>query len=175
MDASPPAVTAAPEWVVMGRVSGFYGLKGWVKILSFTRERDGILGYDPLYLNLGGQWRPFPVEGARIQGKGLILKLAGRDGRDEAAALLGAEIAVHRTQLAALEPDEYYWADLEGLRVITIDGVELGRVERLLETGANDVVVVQGDRERLIPFLREVVAQVDIEGGILRVDWDPVF
>jgi 16S rRNA processing protein RimM len=160
----------------MGRVSGFYGLKGWVKVLSFTRERDGILGYDPLYLYREGQWRPLPVEDARIQGKGLILKLAGCDDRDEAATLLGAEIAVHRAQLATLGPDEYYWTDLEGLRVVTLDDVELGRVERLLETGANDVVVVRGDRERLIPFLRgEVIAQVDLAGGIMRVDWDPEF
>jgi 16S rRNA processing protein RimM len=160
----------------MGRVSGFYGLKGWVKVLSFTRERDGILGYDPLYLNVEGQWHPLPVEDARTQGKGLILKLAGRDDRDDTATLLGADIAVHRTQLPALEPDEYYWTDLEGLRVITVDDVELGRVERLLETGANDVVVVRGDKERLIPFLQgEVIEQVDLASGIMRVDWDPEF
>jgi len=165
-----------PDWVLMGRVAGLYGVLGWVKVISHTQPRDSLADYAPLYLNRGGRWQPIAVEEKRLQGKGLILKFAGYEDRDAAAALIGCDIAVRREQLPLAAPGEYYWADLEGLRVITLDGMALGKVQRLFETGANDVVVVTGERERLIPFLQgDVIVKIDLEGGEMWVDWDPAF
>jgi len=163
-------------WVVLGRITGLYGVQGWVKVFSYTEPRAGIIGYDPLYLDGQGDWRPCRIEEGRLQGKGVIIKFAGYDDRDAATALLGRDIAVRREQLAPLNAGEYYWSDLEGLRVMTVGGVVLGVVERLFETGANDVMVVAGERERLIPFIAgDVIVEIDLTGGVMRVDWDPDF
>jgi 16S rRNA processing protein RimM len=116
------------------------------------------------------------VEAAQRQGPALIVKLSGVCDRDQASALVGSEIAVHRRDLPEPEADRFYWSDLEGLTVRTLDGQSLGRVERLFETGANDVLVVRGERERLLPFAYgTVVRQVDLNAGEIRVDWDPDF
>jgi 16S rRNA processing protein RimM len=110
------------------------------------------------------------------QGKGVVARLAECDNRDQAYALMGSEIAVRRDQLPATAPGEYYWSELQGLDVVNTDGESLGTVDHLLETGANDVLVVKGDRERLIPFVMdEVVIAVDREQGRIRVDWDKDF
>jgi 16S rRNA processing protein RimM len=106
----------------------------------------------------------------------VVLKFVGCDDRDQVIALLQADIAVRRAQLPPPAPGEYYWADLQGLRVVTVDDVELGTVSHLLATGANDVLVVKGERERLLPFVRDqVVVEVNLEQRLLRVDWDPDF
>jgi 16S rRNA processing protein RimM len=162
--------------IVLGRISGVYGVRGWVKVFSYTEPRDELTRYNPILLGRDGRWREARVEGGRGQGKGVVMKIEGCDDRDAAAALMGDEIAVWRDQLPPLPDGEYYWADLVGLEVLTLDGVRLGVVADLFHTGANDVIVVQGDRERLIPYVRdEVVREVDLEAGILRVDWDPEF
>lgn len=164
------------EWVIMGRVAGLFGVQGWVKLISHTEPRIGILDYAPLYLETADGWQPVHLEQGRAQGKGIVAKFAGIDDRDAAAMLLDRALAVRREQLPAVAEDEYYWADLEGLRVVTLQGRELGVIHRLFETGANDVMVVRGERERLIPFLPEqVVRDVDLQSGVLRVDWDPEF
>lgn len=165
-----------PQLVVMGRVSGLYGIKGWVRIYSHTSPREGILGYSPWYLKRDGIWTTYEVVTGRTQGKGVVAKLSGIGDRDEAAALLDAEIAVTRSQLGKPEPGEYFWSDLEGLEVLTLDGQVLGRVSHLFETGANDVMVVTNERERLIPFVEpQVVREVDLEARRIVVDWDPEF
>lgn len=166
----------AADWIVLGRISGLFGVQGWVKVFSYTEPRDRIAGYRPLYLRRSGDWRPIEVEHSRAHGKGVVLKFAGCGDRDAAARLINAELAIHREQLPDLQAGEYYWADLEGLQVINVDGVELGRVEYLFDTGANDVVVVTGERQRLIPFLRDdVIKTIDLERGEMRVDWDADF
>jgi len=160
----------------MGNVSGVYGVQGWVRVISHTQPRVSITRYQPLYLHIRGQWQPLELEDGRLQGKGVLIKFAGYDDRDSVLSLIGCDIAVRRDQLPALEADEYYWTDLQGLRVITVDGVELGRVARLFETGANDVLVVAGERERLIPFLQNaVIKMIDLQQGLIQVDWDPNF
>lgn len=162
--------------IVLGRVTGLFGVRGWVKVFSSTQPREGIAKYSPWQLRLGDEWRSFVVESGQSQGKGVIAKLEGVDDRDAAAALMGADIAIWREQLPAPREGEIYWADLEGLEVETVEGEVLGRVSHLLETGANDVLVVRGERERLIPFVREqVVREIDLQGGRLVVDWDPEF
>jgi 16S rRNA processing protein RimM len=162
--------------VVLGRVSGLFGVKGWVKLHSFTEPPENLLAYRDLELGLAGRWRAVRLEEARPHGRGLIGRFAGIADRDAAAALLDAELAVDRTGLPATAADEYYWADLVGLAVETVDGLALGRVDHLIETGAHDVLVVSGERERLIPWVPgQYVTEVDLAGGRIVVDWDPEF
>ena len=162
--------------VTVGRISGVYGVKGWVRVHSHTEPRENILNYNPWQLRLADGWHSVALLDGRAQGKGVVARLAGCEDRDQAARWMDAEIAVRREQLPATGEDEYYWRDLIGLRVITVAGEELGIVDHLLETGANDVLVVRGERERLIPYaFGDVVTAVDLENGELRVDWDPGF
>lgn len=158
--------------VIVGRVVGLFGVRGWIKVYSYTRPPEALLGYDRWQLEVQGAWHAHEVAEGRRQGRGLVARLAGVQDRDAAAALVGATVAISPAQLPPRAPGEYYWAELEGLRVINLEHQELGRVSHLFETGANDVLVVRGERERLIPFGREVVRQVDLEAGVIRVDWD---
>lgn len=166
--------------IMLGRVSGLFGVKGWIKVYSDTEPRDNILNYSPWYLRRQDGWQPYEVIAGRPHGKGIVAQLADCPDRDAAAELIGSSIAIRSDQLPAAGEDEYYWSDLRGLKVITIQGVELGRVVNLMETGANDVLVVreagEQGRERLIPFIRhQVIQEVDLENGQLTVDWDPEF
>jgi 16S rRNA processing protein RimM len=169
-------IGAASERVVLGRITGIFGTRGWVKVWSYTDPAENILNYRRWQVATGGGWVPIEVLEGQRQGKNIVVHLRGCDDRDLARGYMGAEVAVPREELPVLSADEYYWADLEGLRVVNQDGVELGTVDSLLETGANDVLVVKGERERLIPYLPKlVVTAVDLEQGLLRVDWDPDF
>lgn len=162
--------------LILGRVNGLYGLRGWVKVFSDTDPREGIASYDPVYLGRGNSWREVRIEGGQIHGKGVVLKFEGIDDRDAAVLLKGSDIAVERGQLERLPEGEYYWADLIGLEVVNLEGVKFGRVDRLFETGSNDVLVVRGERERLVPWIRgDVVKDVDLVSGRITVDWDPEF
>jgi len=162
--------------IVVGRILGLYGVGGWVRVFSETDPREGIVGYTPWLLGRRGRWEVREVESGRRLGKGVVAKLVGCDDRDSAALLLGAEVAVRRGQLPSPAPDEYYWADLEGLEVRTVEGLSLGRIDRIFATASNDVLVVMGERERLIPFIRgQVVRRVDLAAGVVEVDWDPGF
>ncbi|MEJ2621789.1 MAG: ribosome maturation factor RimM [Candidatus Thiodiazotropha sp.] len=164
------------EMIIMGRVSGLFGVRGWLKIYSHTAPKEGILGYTQWYLKRQGSWQPFKVIAGHPQGKGIVAQLEGCNDRDQAAELIESEIAIGRDQLPKLPPGEYYWTDLEGLRVETLQGVELGKVSHLFETGANDVLVVKGDRQRLIPYtMGQAVQRIDLDAGLMVVDWDPEF
>ncbi|MCI0400503.1 MAG: ribosome maturation factor RimM [Gammaproteobacteria bacterium] len=165
-----------PDHVVLGYLAGLYGVGGWVRVFSYARPKANILCYSPWQLVVDDVWTETALVAGRIHGKGIIAKLAGCENRDQATRLLGAKIAVHRRQLPALEPGEYYWADLIGLDVVTSAGARLGEVARLLETGANDVLVVKGDREHLIPWVRgRFILDVDLVAGRIHVDWEPGF
>jgi len=162
--------------LVLGRISGVFGVKGWVKIFSHTDPREKITDYSPWSVKLEQGWREFEVESGQRHGKSVIAKLKGIDDREAAQQLSGAEIAVQQQQLDELADNEYYWHQLEGLKVVTQQGVELGHISHMLETGANDVMVVVGDRERLIPYTPGLaVIQVDLAEGRVTVDWDPEF
>jgi len=173
----------ASEPVVLGRVSGLYGVKGWVRVFSYTEPRDALLDYRHWLLKSGGGWLEKAVVDGRRQGKSLVARLAGVDDRDAAEAWVGTDIAVTRDSLPATDEGQYYWTDLEGLEVRHRDGRVLGRVAHLLATGANDVMVVQpegqekraarGTGEILIPFVPEMyILRVDIEEGVIDVDWE---
>ena len=160
--------------VVLGRINGVFGTRGWLKVFSYTRPRDNVLTYPAWCLEREDGWREYAVVATRRQGNGLVASLAGIDDRNAALACVGADIAVPRSALPRAGRDEFYWADLIGLAVVNREGLVLGAVTRLLETGANDVLVVRGERDRLIPFVREVfVLDVDLEDRTIRVDWHP--
>lgn len=164
------------KWVNLGRISGLFGVRGWVKIYSYTDPRDNILHYDPWYLKIDGQWQPHKLLEGQAHGKGVVAHLEGILDRDQATRYIGTDIAVTRDSMPAAQEGEYYWMDLIGLTVITINGVELGQVDHLMETGANDVLVVKGDKERLIPYIPEqVIREIDLAASRIIVDWDPDF
>jgi 16S rRNA processing protein RimM len=163
--------------IIVGRVSGLYGVRGWVKVYSYTAPRENILRYPTWYLGGTGSWQPATLAEGRPHGKGLVARVEGCDDRDAAALLIGQQIAIERDMLPPLVKGEYYWSDLIGLTVVTETGVELGRIDSMLETGANDVMVVRSaERERLIPYVQgDVIKQIDLEQGRICVDWDPEF
>jgi 16S rRNA processing protein RimM len=162
--------------VVLGKVGGLFGVRGWVKLWSYTDPVENLLDYQEVELVLDGRWQTGRLLEGRRHGEGLVGRFEGATDRDNAAALVGAEIAVARDKLPPPAEGEYYWADLVGLEVINRDGVSLGRIEEMMATGANDVMVVSGERERLLPFLPGLyVDSVDLAGGRITVDWDPEF
>jgi 16S rRNA processing protein RimM len=164
------------DWVVVGRIEGAYGVKGWVRVRSFTDPPDNLQNYAPWQLRLARGPRECERLAMRAHGKGYVAQLAGVEDRDAAAALGGVEIEVPRECLEPVTDGEFYWNDLIGLEVETLTGDRLGQVQRMMETGANDVMVVTGERRRLIPFVHGgVVREVDLEAGTIRVDWDPDF
>ena len=162
--------------IVIGKIGGPFGVKGWIKLLSHTEPRDKIVEYSPWLVKSGEGWKEWEVAEGHAHGKGVIARLEGVTDRDQAMALMGAEIAMWRDQLGETKPGQYYWVDLVGLEVRLEAGRPLGKVEGLMATGANDVLVVMGERERLIPFIQgQVVKSVDLGAGTIVVDWDPDF
>jgi len=160
--------------VVVGRIEGAFGLAGWVRVFSHTRPRDNLLAYDPWYIgDSPSAWRQVRVAETRAAPGKLFARIDGVEDRDAARALTGREIAVQREQFGPASAGEYYWFDLLGLEVVDLAGRILGRVSALRETGANDVLVVEGEERHLIPFLPgRVVREVDLERGTIRVDWN---
>lgn len=167
---------AGERLVLMGRVVGVFGVHGWLKIESYSGPRDAMFRYRPWLLGRGGNLREVVPRALREHGKTVILQLPGCDSVEQARTLLGEEIWVSRSSLPDPQPGEYYWVDLEGLSVFTTEGVDLGRIAHMIATGANDVMVVRGDRERLLPFTPgHAVISVDLSIGRVVVDWDPDF
>jgi 16S rRNA processing protein RimM len=156
----------------MARVGVPFGVKGWIKVQLFTEALDSLLDHDHWQIGHGEQWHDFAIEDARVHGDGLVAKLQGIDDRDAAFLLRGREVAVNRDDLPEPETGEYYWSDLIGLKVVNRQGVELGQVSELMETGSHDVLVVRGERERLIPFAAAYGVEVDLDARRLTVDWE---
>ena len=164
-------VTTQP--VILGRISGLFGVRGWVKVYSYTEPREAVLNYGRWLLSGKDGWREATVAEGKRHGKTVIVRIEGYDDRDQAAGLIGTEIGVPRDELPETGDDQYYWSDLEGLKVVNREGTVLGKVDHLLETGANDVMVVKGEGERLIPFvIDKVVLGVDLANGEISVDWE---
>ena len=162
------------EVLVVGRIASPFGVRGWLRVNAFTAVVESLLEYSPWYLKLKGQWQAVKPLAGRHHGKGLVVQLKTCHDRDAAAALTGTDIGIYRSQLPPVEADEYYWSDLMGMQVITKDDQVLGVVDHLLETGANDVIVVKGEQEHLVPYIKgQVVKSVDLEARIIRVEWDP--
>ncbi len=174
---------ASDDPVIVGRIMGVHGVRGWVKVYSYTDPLYNILGYRPWWLEVSGEWREIRVNGGQRHGKSLIAQLADCTDRDEAhERFVGCQVAVPRAALPVLNSGDYYWRDLVGLRVRLDDGRDLGVVDTLMDTGANDVLVVRGDgvsldrEQRLIPWIPEqVIGPVDAQNGTVTVFWDPDF
>ena len=159
--------------VVMGKVVGAQGILGWVKVQTFTEYLDGLLDYDTWYVGNEQTWRPLQVLEANVHGgKVVIAKLQGIVDRTAAEKCKGLLVAIPRAELPEQEEGEYYWSDLIGLSVQNLAGESFGTVDSLLETGANDVLVVKGEGgETLMPFIASVIQQVDLKNKKILVDW----
>lgn len=176
-------MATAAALLLVGRIGAAHGIRGWVKVHSFTDPLENILDYQPWTLRGTEGERPVKVTASRWQGKQLVVQLDGESDRTRAEAnYCGREVLVPASVLPVLPADEFYWRDLIGLRVQLVDGRDLGKVTSMMETGANDVLVVRGDSdsidrsERLLPWLPDkVVKQVDTDAGMMTVDWDPEF
>lgn len=159
--------------IVIGRVGRVHGVQGWVSLHSWTSPREALLGYKDCYLRRGDEWQAARLAEGREHGKALIGRFDTIDDRDVAAGLTGADIGIRRSSLPDPGEGHYYWADLEGLAVMQRDGTALGKVAYLIATGTHDVLVVQGEREVLIPFVMDtVVLDVDLAAGRISVDWE---
>ncbi|MGN6513658.1 MAG: ribosome maturation factor RimM [Lysobacteraceae bacterium] len=175
MTDAPPS--APQKQVLLGRIRGAFGVRGEVQLVSFTDPADAIFRYQPWSLRdaRGGE-RALSGARGRSTPKGGVARLPGIEDRDAAEALLGTEVWVARSALPPPAPGEYYWIDLEGLRVRHLEGADFGTVSHLFSTGVNDVMVVQGERERMIPFAEpDYVKSVDFDAGVVTVDWDADF
>jgi 16S rRNA processing protein RimM len=163
--------------VILGTVTGVFGIRGWVKVASETEIPSDILNYQTWQLQFSnGSWHSYTPITGKIHGKGLIVQLKDCSDRNQAATLIGCKIAVYREQLPVLEAESFYWADLEGLQVLNQEGTNLGTISHLFDSVANEVLVVIGERERLIPFLWDkVIKHVDLANGKMLVDWDSAF
>lgn len=161
--------------LIVGKLNGAYGIKGWVKVYSYTDPKENILNYSPWYLKLDGQWQQVSIINGREQGKTVVAQLEGCNDRNMAESYHGVEIAIDESQLPQLEDGEYYWRDLIGLTVVNLAGEELGTVKKMMETGANDVLVVKtaSKEELLIPYVPEYsVMKVDLDSKQITVDWE---
>lgn len=177
------SMTPAPaeDLVVLGKIVSVHGVKGGVKVYSFTEPLTNVLNYPRWTLRREGEVKQVELAGGRLQGKVLVATLKGLDDREMARTFAGFEICVPRSELPDLSDGDYYWYQLEGLKVINQDGQLLGKVDHLFETGANDVMVVKpcidslDDRERLLPYTEQCVLSIDLSAGEMRVDWDADF
>jgi 16S rRNA processing protein RimM len=161
--------------VVMGRVTAPFGVMGWIKIYALTAQPGNLCNYPAWWLGNAGDWREMRVATAKVHGNMLIAQLAGVADRAAAIALKGWEVAVPREQLPDAADDEFYWSDLIGLKVVNTEQHDFGRVARIVQTGANDVLVVAGggknEPETLIPFIASAIKRVDLAAGVISVDW----
>jgi 16S rRNA processing protein RimM len=155
----------------MGRIAAPFGIKGWVKVQPFSEDPGTLMDFESWRVGRGEQQTLYGVEAVQDHGKALVAKLVGIDDRDAAFALRGQEISVAKRDLPPPEENEFYWSDLIGLKVINRQGIELGKVDSLMESGTNDLLVVKGTREYLIPFIAAFVGKVDLAGGTIEVDW----
>lgn len=169
--------------IVLGKLGAAYGIRGWLKVFSSTEHAESIFDYQPWFIQRSGQWQHIELEDWKHHNKDIILKLKGVDDRDAATLLTNSEIVVDSAQLPELDNNEYYWKDLMGCQVVTLQGYNLGTITDMMETGSNDVIVIKanlkdafGIKERLVPFLDgQVIKKVDLKSKLIEVDWDPGF
>jgi len=164
---------SASKRIVVGRIAGVFGVKGWLKVMSYTSPRENILNYTPWQLQLKDTWREVLVQDWKAHNKGLTVALEGIDDRDVARTLTGTDIVVMRSQLKELPKGEYYHDDLLDMQVINRDGKTLGRVKEIMVTGANDVLVITGEGRHLVPLVwHRYVLEIDQDADVIRVDWE---
>lgn len=156
----------------MGRILGPFGIQGWIKLRTFTETPDGLAGHPSWWLHRKDGWQAAALEEFKVRPAAVSAKLAGVNDRNAAELLQGCDVAVTREELGPAREGEFFWVDLVGLEVVNLQGEALGRVEELLRTGGADVLVIRGERERLIPFVASYVLGVDREAKRITVDWE---
>jgi len=168
---------------VLGKVTGYYGVKGWVKLYSYTEPKENIVRYHSLQIKRSPreEWQPIQLDSGKAHGKGVVAHFSGYDNREISASLIGSELGVNRSDFKPAGKDEYYWTDLIKLQVVNLQGVELGQVNHLIETAAHDVLVIDsiadidGSKtvnEILIPFVQgHYIKNVDLQEKVITVDW----
>lgn len=161
--------------VLIAKINGIFGVNGWVKVYSYSDPIENILSYKKFFTNKDSKFTELSVLDKKKQAKTIIFKIKDINNPDAARLLMGADIYIDKSQLANLKEDEYYWYQLKGLKVINNKNIILGKVDYLLNTAANDVLVIKGDRERLIPYTDDVIVKVDLKTNKIIVSWDEDF
>lgn len=175
--------SASDRIVVLGKIVGTFGVKGWVKIKSYTEPVENILDYGVWQLgqsdnrgdnrsdNQIGKWTPIKVAEGRVTDKGVLARLEGLASPEEARLKVGLELGVWRSEMPAPAPGEYYWSDLEGIQAVCVSGEVLGRVDHFRSTPGGTVMIVQGEQEHWIPFVKERIVKVELDAGRIVLDW----
>ncbi len=159
--------------IIIGRLAGAYGIKGWSHLISFTDPQENILHYSNWQIQKNNIWQSVSREAEKKHGNGFVVKLTGCDDRDQALLLKNTEIAIDSADLPKAPDNQYYWDDLIGFTVIDLSRKSLGTIDYLFATGANDVIAVSLDKKQhFIPYLKEVVKSVDVNNKIITVDWE---
>ena len=161
--------------LLVGKINGFFGVQGWVKIFSYTEPRKNILEYQPWYFIDDGTYKAIEMTTGREQSKTIVAHVKGIDNRDQAGQLIGKSLYIDKDQLPQLDDNEHYWYELAGFRVINKNAVDLGVVDYLVDTGSNNVLVIKGDKEHWIPYIEPYLVSVDKKNRVISVNWDENF
>ena len=161
--------------LLVGKINGFFGVQGWVKIFSYTEPRKNILEYQPWYFIDDGAYKVIEMTTGREQSKTIVAHVKGIDSKDQAVQLIGKSLYIDKDQLPQLDDNEHYWHELVGFRVINKDGIDLGVVNYLVDTGSNNVLVIKGDKEHWIPYIEPYLVSIDKQNRFISVDWDENF
>jgi len=161
--------------LLVGKINGFFGLQGWVKVFSYTNPRTNILNYSPWSIKVDGNFQSIDITSGREQSKTIVAHINGIDNREDSQKFIGQDIYINKEQLPELTQGEYYWHELIGFDVINKDEERLGTVDYFVETGANDVLVVKGKKEYWIPYIEPFLVSIDSKNNKILVDWDKDF
>ena len=161
--------------LLVGKINGFFGLQGWVKVFSYTNPRTNILNYSPWSIKVDGNFKSIDITSGREQSKTIVAHIKGVDNREDSQKFIGQDIYINKEQLPELTQGEYYWHELIGFDVINKDEERLGTVDYFVETGANDVLVVKGKKEYWIPYIEPFLVSIDSKNNKILVDWDKDF
>ena len=161
--------------LLVGKINGFFGVQGWVKIFSYTKPRKNILEYQPWYFLDNETYKVIEITSGREQSKTIVAQVKGINNRDEALQLIGKDLYINKDQLPELDNDENYWHELTGFRVINKNEVDLGIVDYFVDTGSNHVLVIKGETEHWIPYIEPFLVSVDKHKKVISVDWDENF
>lgn len=160
---------------MIGKINGLFGVQGWVKIFSHAHPRKNILSYQPWHIEVDGVWTTLEIIKGRVQGKTIVAQLDGVNDREIARSYIGTELYIEKSQLPKLPEGEYYWDELTGIKVINTEGVVLGKITSMVDTGANSVMVVNGDKEHWVPYIEPFLISIDMDKRQILVDWDENF